>query len=86
MAYVLRFSILSFVQDASGLQFDGYAAFTFEIHIVQQLCLHVACSDSVGGFQQSICQCGLACCQSVQVGKGEVCKGNREQEEVGDPP
>ena len=39
---VLSFSIFGRVQDARGLQFDGNASLSLEIHVVEQLRLHIA--------------------------------------------
>ena len=43
-----------------GLHFDGDAAFLFQIHHVQILCMHFADFHGLGYLQQPIGQCGFA--------------------------
>ncbi len=43
-----------------GMAFDCDSSFTFKIHIVEHLCLHVLGSYSIGIFQKSVGKGALA--------------------------
>jgi hypothetical protein len=56
----LCLAVLGGVEDARGLQLDGDAALPLEVHVVEELRLHVALGDRLGGLEQSVRQRGLA--------------------------
>ena len=43
-----------------SMQFDCNTAFLFEIHIIEHLLRHIACSDGAGVFQQTVGKCRFA--------------------------
>jgi len=57
--YVLQ-AILRFVVQPNCMRLDSNASFALEVHVVENLRLHVAASDRAGQLQQTICQSRLA--------------------------
>jgi len=53
-------AVLGFIDQPGGLQLDGYAAFTFQIHVVQELLFHVAVSHQPRILDDTVSQGGFA--------------------------
>jgi hypothetical protein len=49
-----------FVIHADGMRLDGNASFTFEIHAVEYLVLHLPAGEGVGLLKQAVGQGGFA--------------------------
>ena len=51
--------VIRFIDRADGLRFDGYAAFTLEVHVVKDLLLHFALSQKTGHLNDPVRKRGL---------------------------
>ena len=48
------------VKEAAGLEFYGYAALLFDVHVVEELFLHLARGDSPRLFDEAVGESALA--------------------------
>ena len=55
----IGFAVLGFVVEMNGTCFDRDAAFTLNVHIIEQLLFHVTLGDGFCFFQQSVSERGL---------------------------
>jgi hypothetical protein len=67
---LIRLAILRLIHHAHGMGFDGDAALALQVHVVENLGLHLALADGAGEFEQAVAQRRLSV---VDVGDdGEV--------------
>ena len=52
-------SVFCFVYSTYSLGFNGNAALTFQVHIVENLFLHLTAGKKSGFFNDPVCQCGF---------------------------
>ena len=75
-------AVVRLVHHAHGMGLDGDAALALQVHVVQDLGLHLAAGDRAGQFQQTVAQRRLAV---VDVGDdGEVAKEASVHEGIGE--
>ena len=51
---LIFFAVGSGIVDGHGVRLDGDAALSFEVHIVENLVLHLALCDRIGEFKHSV--------------------------------
>ena len=56
---VIDFPVLGLVLELDGPGFDGDAAFSLNVHVVEELLLHLPLGDGLGQFQHAVGQGGF---------------------------